>query len=343
MRKILLSVVIATFSVLLIACNDNSADEMSNSNEEDGKKQKEPISLDWSTGAQGGVWYGAGGGFSTIIKGYNDNIDIKALPGGTVQNIAMADNGETELTWNMSYFANLGLQGEGPFDEKFDNIRAVGNGFGDSTFHFVIDANHEYEDLEDIFEKGDIKIALTPPSQSDDFIFQEIMDHYDTSYDEMEENGVSFFQGDYTEQAEQFKNGNVDAIFALSGLPGSSITDASIDRELEILEFPDDLIEFLEERTFEERIIPADTYEQAANGDEDIKTVTASNLLLANKDLPDEVVYDMLQALNEDTDQLESVHAAMEYYDIDKATDNLGDVELHPGAVEFYKEEGILE
>ncbi|MGM8365258.1 TAXI family TRAP transporter solute-binding subunit [Virgibacillus sp. W0181] len=356
MRKVILGAIVLIFALLLTACGggneeNTSSDAQSNNNEaesneaSDGSSEglTEPVELSWVTGSQGGVWYGAGGGFASLLKEYDDNFNIKAIPGGTVQNIALVDEGEADIAWNMAFFANQALEGSEPFKQERSNISAIASGLGDSTFHFVIAADHEYESLEEIFEKGNIKIAITPPSGSDDYIFQTMMEFYDTSYEDMEANGVDFFHGSYAEQAEQFKNSNVDAIFALSGLPGSSITDASISRDLRLLEFPDDLISHLEEHSFPEKTIPAGTYEKAVNGDEDIKVATAPNVILVNNELPENVVYEMVKGLNENEDRFTSVHAAMDYYDKEEAANNLGQVPLHPGAEKYYKEIGVIE
>lgn len=348
MRKVLLGTFILVLVLFLTACGGGneegaSTEGESSSGESASEGVTEPVDMTWGTGSQGGVWYGAGGGFASILKEYNDNLNIKAIPGGTVQNIALVDSGETELTWNMAYFANSALEGLEPFNQEYSNFSALANGLGDSTFHFVIAVDHEYESLEEVFDKGNIKIALSPPAGSDDYIFQKMMEFYDTSYEEMEENGVSFFQGSYAEQAEQFKNSNVDAIFALSGLPGSSITDASISRDLRLMEFSDDLISFLEEHSFPEKTIPAGTYDQAVNGDEGIKVATAPSVILINNDVPVNVAYEIVKGLNKNKDRFTSVHAAMEYYDLDEAASHLGQVPLHPGAEKYYKEVGVIE
>mgnify|MGYP001182219340 CR=1 FL=1 len=357
MRKVLLGTIILVLALFLAACGggneeDTSSEEEAESSETSEESEAsegsaegvtEPIEMSWVTGSQGGVWYGAGGGFASLLKEYNDNLNIKAIPGGTVQNIALVDSGEADLAWNMAFFANSAMAGLDPFDQEYTNFSALANGLGDSTFHFVIAADHEYESLDEVFEKGDIKIAISPPAGSDDFIFQKMMEFYDTSYEEMEANGVEFFQGSYAEQAEQFKNSNVDAIFALSGLPGSSITDAAISRDLRLLEFSDDLISFLEGHSFPAKTIPAGTYEQAANGDQDIKVVTAPNVILVNNDVPENVAYEMVKGLIENEDRFTSVHAAMEYFELEEVANHLGQVPLHPGAEKYFKEIGVLE
>ncbi len=48
-------------------------------------------------------------------------------------------------------FIQAGLNGEEPFEEKFENVSIIGNGFGTNHFHFVVDSKLDVETVDGLF------------------------------------------------------------------------------------------------------------------------------------------------------------------------------------------------
>jgi uncharacterized protein len=303
---------------------------------------QKPVTLTWAAGGMGGGWYSMAGGIASVIKEKNTNINIKVIPGGSLQNIPFLDNGDAQIAWEQPAFVLAGKKGEDPFKKESPDLVAIGNGFGVNYFHFVVAANSNIKSVDDIFAKGKkVKIALTPVNNADEWVFRKILEYYKSSYDDIKKAGGGIFQGSYSEQAEQFKNDNVDVVFAQLAIPGSSIIDASVSRQMKILPMPDALIDYLGKYTLGKGKIPAGTYPKAVNGNEDITTATMGNILVVSKKVPDDVVYEITKIINENRDRLPFIHASLNDYKIEAAINNLG-TELHPGAAKYYKEKGII-
>ena len=83
--------------------------------------------------------------------------------------------------------------------------------------------------------------------------------------------------------------------------------------------------------------IPAGSYDFL---DRDIKTVTVVALLVADKDVPEDVIYEFLTVMFDNLDEIRAVHARAQDISLDKAP--IVPIPLHPGAEKFYRERGVL-
>jgi TRAP-type uncharacterized transport system substrate-binding protein len=75
-----------------------------------------------------------------------------------------------------------------------------------------------------------------------------------------------------------------------------------------------------------------------------LKTVQAATNLLVRPDLPDSVVYTVTKTIIENAARLPKIHAALTDFDAKVAADPglSGNCPLHPGAVKYYKEVGMM-
>lgn len=342
MRKLWMFMTIILIVILLAACGDSSQSSNSeDSTNDDSKVESSSSNLTWASGAQGGGWYTTAGGISSLIL-EETGINISTIPGGSMQNMPFVATNEAQLAWMQPPFIQAGLNGEEPFEEKFENVSIIGNGFGTNHFHFVVDSKLDVETVDDLFaEPGNINIALTPVNNSDEWVFRKIMEYYDTSYDEIKSAGGKISHGSYDEQSDALRNGNVTAIFSQLAIPAASITELSVNKDVKILPMSEDLISYLTQFGLEENTIPAGTYSDITNSDEDIPTASMGNVLTVNSELDEEIVYQITKTINENIDQLPNIHESLSYYSLENATKNLM-APLHPGAEKYYEEVGIL-
>ena len=346
MKKITAIMTIIMLVFILGACGASpSTKEKETGSSESGKSSDtsgKPVNMTWAAGSLGGGWYSMAGGIASIIKEKNPNINIKVIPGGSLQNIPFLDQGQAQIAWEQPAFVIAGVNGEEPFKSKSPDLVAVGNGFGVNYFHFAVGEDTGINSIEEIFKKKmPIKIAVTPVNNSDEWVFRKFLEYYGVTYKDIKSWGGDVFFGSYTEQSEQFKNKNVDAVFAQLSLPGSSITESSTSRKMKVLPMSDDVIEHLSKYAISKGTIPAGTYSNLVNGNEDIQTAVMGNILVASKKVPEDVIYEITKIINESKDRLPSIHASLKEYSPEKAINDLGTT-LHPGAEKYYKEAGII-
>jgi TRAP transporter TAXI family solute receptor len=298
--------------------------------------------LTWTAGNVGGGWYTIGGGIANIINEKSGGITVKVIPGGCVQNPSLVDKGECELGWGLPFMNAAAANGEDPYSKKHETLRAIAGGMSLNYFHFFMGAESPFKTMDEIFDqKKAIRIALSTAGTSEEWVFRKVMAHYKTDYKALEAAGFKFFRGSYAEQASQFKDRNVDAVFTFLALPAAAVTEASVGRSLKVMPFSQGLLKSLSQYGIEGGVIKGGTYPKAANANEDVLTATAGSVIITNKSLPDDVAYRITKAIHDNLDLFRKVHGSLATYELKDAITGTG-LPLHPGAVKYYKEKGIL-
>jgi len=299
--------------------------------------------LTWTAGGVGGGWYAIAGGIANIIHEKAPGITIKVIPGGGTVNPRLVDKGDCELGWGLPFLNVAAWNGEDPYDKKHSNLRAIAGGMSLNFFHFYVAAESPIRTMDEVFkQKKPLRIAISPTGTSDEWVFRKVLAHYKTDYKELESAGFKFFRGSYAEQASQFKDKNVDAVFTFLAIPGAAITEASIGRSLRLINFSPEVLKSLLQYGIESGKIPAGTYPKAANANEEITTAIAGSVILINKNVPDEVAYRITKAIHENLDQFRKIHGSLAPYQIEHGVTGLGTIPLHPGAEKYFREKGVL-
>jgi hypothetical protein len=298
--------------------------------------------LTWTAGGVGGGWYTIGGGIANLINEKSGGITVKVIPGGGTVNPRLVDKGECDLGWGLPFMNAAAWNGEDPYDKKHSNLRAIAGGMSMNYFHFYVGAETPFKNMDEIFkQKKALRIAISPAGTSDEWVFRKVLAHYKTNYKELEAAGFKFFRGSYAEQATQFKDKNVDSVFTFLATPAAAVTEATIGRNLRILNFPPDLLESLGKYGITAGKIAPGTYPKASNGNEEITAAAAGSVIITNKDLADEVAYRLAKAIHENLDQFRKIHGSLVPYQLKDAVTGTG-LPLHNGAEKYYKEKGIL-
>ena len=146
----------------------------------------------------------------------------------------------------------------------------------------------------------------------------------------------------YGETAAALAKGEVDGFNIPAGPPVTALAQAlnEVGDRYRILDFTDEQIERAngEWPLWSRYVIPAGTY---PGQDAPIRTMAQPNFLAVHAEVDDTVVYAITRALYEHLDFLQGAHPATEAMSLEKAVLGLP-VPLHPGAVRYYKERGVV-
>jgi hypothetical protein len=139
--------------------------------------------------------------------------------------------------------------------------------------------------------------------------------------------------------ADQLKDARVDAAFFTTGLGSAVIIDTFISGKVVMVPVDPVPAEALKKQypfyTLEK--IPANTYKGQAR---EVLTPAVLAMLVARKDLPENLVYKFTKAIFDNLPQFYSAHAAAKSLTLQTAQNGMP-VPLHPGAEKFYREKGI--
>jgi hypothetical protein len=301
----------------------------------------EPVTLTWTAGGAGGGWYTIAGGIANIVKEADPDITIKVIPGGGLQNPAVVASKGAEIGWGLPFLNAAAYKGMAPFEKPLAELRALAGGMSMNYFHFYVDADSPLNTMDEIFgEKKKLRLAISQAGSSDTWVLEQVLAAYKTNIAELEKAGFTFLRGNYAFQANQFKDKNADGVFTFLAIPGAAVTEASVGRRLKLIDFSPGALKYLEQFGITTGKIPAGTYEKAANT-KDVVTASSGSVITVHKDMPDDLAYRLTKAFNDNFEKARKIHSSMETYAIKDGPTGCG-VPLHPGAVRYYKEKGLL-
>jgi TRAP transporter TAXI family solute receptor len=144
----------------------------------------------------------------------------------------------------------------------------------------------------------------------------------------------------HTEANDSMVDGLVDAALTSGGLPHPAIYALSSTHEVVIFSLVGDQIKaFQKTHPFHVKAdIPAKTY---PGQDKPIPAVGDWNLMLVHKDMPEELAYKVVRATFDNIDKWIAVHKSAK----ETKPENIIGLEkypIHPGAVRYYREKGLL-
>ncbi len=344
MKSIISCLTGLALAVSLTACSGSSsstATEAPAAEEKDGADSSEggsaSVDIDRgsefvtiATGPTSGIYYPIGGAFATALGNAGYKTSAQAT-GASVENINLITNDEAELAISMQDSVMQAYEGFGAFDTANSDPRAMMR-LWPNYVQLVTTADTGIKSVEDLKGK---RVGVGAPNSGVELNARMIYGAYGMSYEDSEVDYLS-----YGEAIDQMKNGQCDAAFVTSGLPNSTVSELAFSYDMVIVpidgEGRDNLIE--KYPFFAASTIPAGTY----NNDEDVESVFVYNIMLVNKDVSDDMVYDMLDCIFSD-DGIATIKASHNTADknID-VTFGVDDVKipLHDGAAKWWQDHG---
>lgn len=282
------------------------------------------------TGSTGGVYYPLGGGMAEIFSDEIEGLSATAeVTGASIENSRRVGNGEMTLgigNANTVYFATMGTEG---FNESYP-LQALASLYP-STFHLVVREDSGINSVSDLAGK---RVAVGPPGGATRVMADIVFDAHGIADD------IQYEYLDFTEATESMKDRNLDASVVLAGFPTPTIIDLSTTADIVILDLDEAAIEAVgEDHPYYPRgTIPANTYE---GQDTEVVTLNIWNVLFANENADQDMIYGMTKALFENVEDLRAIHPAANMINPETAIDV--PIALAPGAEQYYQEVGVLD
>jgi len=137
----------------------------------------------------------------------------------------------------------------------------------------------------------------------------------------------------------QMKDGMLDVVATISGLPWGLITELEIIHEMNVFAVSKvDAEKFIAKYPFfSPGSIPKGTYK--SNKDHDIETTTIWNFMTVHRDASDDFIYEVVKKTFENVDILITAHSSAKEVKHEFIVHS--PIPLHLGAVRYYKEKGI--
>ncbi|MGI2327407.1 TAXI family TRAP transporter solute-binding subunit [Planococcus sp. YIM B11945] len=312
-------------SLILAGCGSEPETEPSGSGSETGGESAAPEFISLLTGGTTGTYYPLGGAMAQIIT---DETGIKTTAESSqasAANMTALADGDAQMAFVQTDTAFYAAEGSNMFDgEVIDTVSAVGALYPE-TIQLVTTEGSGITSYEDLAGKS---VSVGAPGSGTYINAEQLLEIHDMTMEDVKAQNL-----DFAESQESLQAGQIDAAFITAGTPTGAVESLSASAEVVIVPVEKDKADALIEKYpyYAHETIPADTYGIA----EDVPTVSVLAMLVAQNDLPEDVVYDVTKAIFENTDKIQ--HAKAQLIKAETALEGIG-IPVHPGAQKYFDE-----
>jgi len=285
----------------------------------------------------------AGGTFQVVanaIQVYGPVKDIEEFrvkaqsSAGSVENLRKVNAGRSDFGVVYSGHVYLGRNGKMKNDpNKYEDVMAVSYLYG-APAQLVVRADSGIKSTKDLVGK---KVGVGNAG-SGAFANCELFFNHMGVWDKIERNAMG-----YNDAAAAFGNNQLDAFWLFTAFPSGAVIMAAQTNDIDLVDLGKDATEsgfYQEYPYFSKLTVPAGTYKGV---DHDTPSFQDSALWVANKDVPDDVVYKLLSVIYTDEGLAHMRAQKKTFKEMAIETGVNGIVTpLHPGAEKFWKEKGLL-
>jgi hypothetical protein len=284
------------------------------------------------TGGTSGVYYPLG---VAIGKIYGDKIPgVKTQVQATkasVENLVLLQQGRGEIAFTLGDSLKAAWEGdaEAGFKTKLDKLRTIGAIYP-NYIQIVATAESGIKTLADLKGKS---LSVGAPKSGTELNSRAILAAAGMTYKDLGK--VEYLP--FAESVDLMKNRQLSATLQSAGLGVASLKDLSTSTEINVVAVPKETVDKIGP-PFVAVIIPANTY---TGQDKDVPTAAVVNYLVTSSAVSDDLAYQMTKLVYESLPELANAHAAGKEIKLEAAA-NGSPVPLHPGAIRYYKEKGLI-
>lgn len=288
----------------------------------------------------GGAWSAIGEAVSDELRQGIRGAAITLEPGQDGANAVRVQRGDAELGMVHASIALAALDGTFPFDAPQPDVRAVMLIYGDAPFHFIVDRRAGLTSFDQLAsEARPLRISVNTRGSLMELATRTALSAYGVTYESIEDAGGRILFYPLTPSYEAMQRGRLDAIGVTVQVPSRHAVDAGRVLDLDILSLSDEAVAHANRQLgTDPASIPRDAYGFL---DHDVDTFAGRVILVTNREVPDDQVYEITRVLHDRLDRLRRAHRSLDAL-TPSTMPSVGGVPLHDGAARFYRERGVL-
>jgi len=285
----------------------------------------------------------AGGTFQVVansiqvydpIKEMKDVRILAQSSAGSVENLRKVNQGKSHFGVVYSGHVYQGLNGILKNDpNKYENVMAVAFLYG-APAQLVVRNGSGISSVKDL----DGKRVGVGNAGSGAFANCELFFTHMGVWDKVDRNAMG-----YNDAAQAFGNNQLDAFWLFTAFPSGAVILAAQANDIELIDLDKDAEEsgfYAKYPYFEKLKVPAGTYRGV---DTDTPSFQDAALWVANKDVPEDVVYQLLSAIYTEEGLAYMAEQKKTFAAMSVESGPSGIVTpMHPGAEKFWREKGVL-
>jgi len=296
------------------------------------------------TGGPTGVYFATGNAICRLVhkeaaegrkKGRKHGIRCSApSTGGSTYNIGQISEGELDFGVAQSDWQYHAYNGTAPDKvAQYKKLRSVFSVHGE-PFHIIVGKDSGIKTWGDLKGK---KVNIGNPGSGQRGTMEVLMEaHGITTKDFKIATELTS-----TEQSKALCDGKIDAYGYTVGVPNANVAVATDGCGASIINLDSGVEKMLvnDNPYYGFTTIPKGTYRTS---DSDVQTFGVMATFVTSADQPDDVVYELVRAVIENIEDFRKLHPAFKNLDPKMMMTNGLSAPLHPGAIKYYKEKGLM-
>ncbi|HFQ5107836.1 TPA: TAXI family TRAP transporter solute-binding subunit [Vibrio vulnificus] len=285
-----------------------------------------------------GVYYPTGGAICKLVnkdrKDHNIRCSVEST-GGSIYNVNTIRSGELDFGIVQSDWQYHGYKGTSKFEEQgpYTKLRAMFS-LHTEPFNIIARSDAGIDKLEDLKGK---RVNIGNPGSGDHATMSVVMDAMGWNNDSFKL--ASELKG--SERSQALCDNKIDAFIYMVGHPNGSIKEATTSCDAKLVSATGPQIDKIvaDNPYYAYSTVPAGMYRGT---DKDVKSFGVAATLVTTADVSDDVAYNVAKAVFENFDTFKRLHPAFATLKKEDMVSAGISIPLHPGAVKYYKEVGLL-
>ena len=291
--------------------------------------QQRPTSLTIGAASIGGTYYVYASGWSSVIDKATGIPASVEVTGGPNHNMQLVHSGDLELGMVTMGPAWEGWHGEGDWTGgvEMTNVRAIFPMYNTYSQWWAF----ERDNINSIYDLAGKTVGVGPAGGT--------AGTYHPRFLELLEINATPRQAGLSDLVSQHLDRQLNANSFAAGLPVAGVLETGAQRPIVMFGIDGEARDRIcqEWPFWSPTVIPASAYDFLT---EDVETIGMWNMAVASKDLPDDMVYDIVKGVFDNHDMMVTAHqSAVETLAENVALNTW--MPMHPGAIKYYEEIGI--
>ncbi len=288
-----------------------------------------PASMTIGAASIGGTYYLYAGGWSQVIEKVTGIPTAVEATGGPNDNMHLVHNGDLELGMVTMGPAFEGWNGEGDWTQgiKMTNVRALFPMYTTYSQWWAFKG----AGINSINDLAGKTVGVGPAGGTAGTYHPRILEALGIN--------ATVRHAGISDLVAQHQDGQLDANSFAAGIPVSSVMEAAAQKELVFFGVDGEARDKIcaQWPFWSPSVIPAGAYDFLT---EDVETIEMWNVAVGHKDLPDDLVYEIVKGVFENQDMMVTAHAAAKETLAENVAKNTW-MPMHPGAIKYFEEIGL--
>ncbi|MDP6366170.1 MAG: TAXI family TRAP transporter solute-binding subunit [Nitrospinota bacterium] len=267
-------------------------------------------------------------------------VRANVVAGGGKANPKLVSLKKVDIAFTVMGLYKNAILGKKPYKKKYSGLRVLADVQGHGAMYFMVTEDTGLTSIDQIkAKKFPLKVCTFLKSGPPEVDARRTLAEYGITYADIKKWGgrVNFSQ--WTDCVSMVRDGHANALLGATSLPSAFHAEAAKARKMRMLPLKEEIIQkMMKKYKYLRVILPKGLYGITPY---DMPTIGTTYYFFAHKDMSDKLAYNFVKSMYNNADDVRNVHVAFKGYVAKKmATGLVG--EIHPGAVKFYKEKGML-